>query len=57
MTESVSFALITGCSSGIGKELALAFAARGVTVFATARRTESLDDLTVKYRNIKALAL
>jgi NAD(P)-dependent dehydrogenase (short-subunit alcohol dehydrogenase family) len=57
MAESVSFALITGCSSGIGKELALAFAARGVTVFATARRIESLDELTIKYRNIKALAL
>ncbi|KAJ5681296.1 hypothetical protein N7455_007605 [Penicillium solitum] len=58
MTESVSFALITGCSSGIGKELALAFAARGVTVFATARRTESLDDLTeVKSLGIEVIEI
>ena len=57
MTEPTLFALITGCSSGIGKELAIAFAARGVTVLATARRTESLADLTSKYTNIEALAL
>ena len=57
MSESTCFALITGCSSGIGKELAVAFAARGVTVLATARRTESLDELTSKHTNIEALAL
>ncbi|KAL4795474.1 1-acyl dihydroxyacetone phosphate reductase [Aspergillus venezuelensis] len=57
MAETTSFALITGCSSGIGKELAIAFAARGVTVLATARRVESLNDLTSKYTNIEALAL
>lgn len=57
MADCNSFALITGCSSGIGKELAVAFAARGVTVLATARRTESLNELTGKYTNIKALAL
>ncbi|KAJ0413290.1 NAD(P)-binding protein [Aspergillus carlsbadensis] len=57
MADGRSFALITGCSSGIGQELAVAFAARGVTVLATARRTESLNDLTSKYSNIKALAL
>ncbi|KAL4947003.1 1-acyl dihydroxyacetone phosphate reductase [Aspergillus filifer] len=56
MVETTSFALITGCSSGIGKELAIAFAARGVTVLATARRVESLNDLTSKYNNIEALA-
>ncbi|KAL4937613.1 hypothetical protein BDV06DRAFT_70124 [Aspergillus oleicola] len=56
MVETTSFALITGSSSGIGKELAIAFAARGVTVLATARRVESLNDLTSKYNNIEVLA-
>lgn len=57
MAKSEAFALITGCSSGIGKELATGFAARGVTVLATARRTESLAELTSKYNNIEAVAL
>ncbi|KAL2866511.1 NAD(P)-binding protein [Aspergillus lucknowensis] len=52
-----TFALVTGCSSGIGKELSIAFAARGVTVLATARRVESLHPLTSKYANIEAFAL
>jgi 1-acylglycerone phosphate reductase len=52
-----SFALITGCSSGIGKELAVAFATRGVTVLATARHTESLNELSNKYTNIEPFAL
>ncbi|KAF2008466.1 NAD(P)-binding protein [Aaosphaeria arxii CBS 175.79] len=50
-------ALITGCNSGIGKQLALAFAVRGVTVLATARRTESLEDLVKQHSNIEAFAL
>ena len=57
MTASGSFALITGCSSGIGKELAIAFAERGVTVLATARRTETLKEPTSKHKNIRAVAL
>ncbi|PLB47641.1 1-acyl dihydroxyacetone phosphate reductase [Aspergillus steynii IBT 23096] len=57
MAKTIPFALITGCSSGIGKELAIAFAARGITVLATARRVESLNDLTSKYSNIEALSL
>jgi 1-acylglycerone phosphate reductase len=48
--------LITGCSSGIGKHLALEFAAKGCTVLATARSVKSLDELTQNER-IKALAL
>lgn len=57
ISQTASFALITGCSSGIGKELAIAFADRGVTVLATARRTESLSELTSKYDNIEAFVL
>jgi NAD(P)-dependent dehydrogenase (short-subunit alcohol dehydrogenase family) len=38
-------ALITGCSSGIGHETARHLAAKGWTVYATARRPETLADL------------
>lgn len=37
--------LITGCSSGIGRAAAARFAAAGCTVYATARRVETLDGL------------
>ena len=37
--------LITGCSSGIGRELAKEFAADGHLIVATARRLESIEDL------------
>ncbi|HEX2127616.1 MAG TPA: SDR family NAD(P)-dependent oxidoreductase [Solirubrobacterales bacterium] len=37
--------LITGCSSGIGEETARRFARRGWTVYATARRPESIQPL------------
>jgi NAD(P)-dependent dehydrogenase (short-subunit alcohol dehydrogenase family) len=40
--------LITGCSSGIGQATARAFANRGATVYATARRPETLSELTTK---------
>jgi NADP-dependent 3-hydroxy acid dehydrogenase YdfG len=39
--------LITGCSSGIGRDLAMKLAHAGYTVVATARNTETLDDLKV----------
>ncbi len=37
--------LVTGCSSGIGRALIDAFKARGLRVFASARRRESIDAL------------
>jgi NAD(P)-dependent dehydrogenase (short-subunit alcohol dehydrogenase family) len=38
-------ALVTGCSSGIGRATALALAGSGFTVWASARRLESIRDL------------
>jgi NADP-dependent 3-hydroxy acid dehydrogenase YdfG len=47
--------LITGCSSGIGHETAGYLADNGYTVYATARRPETLADLVAK--GCRALAL
>jgi len=43
--KSNEVVLITGCGSGIGKALALAFHAKGHVVYATARRVSAMDDL------------
>ena len=50
-----SVILITGCSSGIGAALAEEFHQRGHTVYATARRLETLAPLAV--RGMRTLAL
>lgn len=42
--------VVTGASSGIGKEMALELAARGTNLVLTARRTELLEDLARELR-------
>lgn len=41
--STVKVWLVTGCSSGLGRELVLAILARGDKVIATARRLSDLD--------------
>jgi NAD(P)-dependent dehydrogenase (short-subunit alcohol dehydrogenase family) len=45
MPEASKAVLITGCSSGIGRASALRLARGGWTVYASARRPESIEDL------------
>jgi NAD(P)-dependent dehydrogenase (short-subunit alcohol dehydrogenase family) len=45
MAEESKAVLITGCSSGIGHETARHLAGGGWKVYATARRTEAIEDL------------
>ena len=47
---STQRALITGCSTGIGRATAAELTKRGYDVIATARRPETLDDLDVAER-------
>jgi NAD(P)-dependent dehydrogenase (short-subunit alcohol dehydrogenase family) len=55
MTSTARAALVTGCSSGIGRATALALLDRGYVVYATARRPETLVDLVA--RGCRTLAL
>lgn len=48
----MKYTVITGASSGIGYESALAFAARGKNLIVAARRTEELEQLKAKVTDI-----
>lgn len=50
-TPSRKTAIVTGASSGIGREIALAAARRGFAVIAVARRKERLDALAAEIAN------
>ena len=43
----MSRALVTGCSTGIGRATAIELTKRGFEVVATARRPQTIDDLDV----------
>lgn len=52
MNESKQTALITGASSGIGRETAMKLAEKGFDVIAVARREKQLNNLANQFHNI-----
>ena len=49
--------VVTGASSGMGRKIALDFAAEGATVIAVARRKERLEELAkALWMNLRPLA-
>ncbi|MFL5869406.1 MAG: SDR family NAD(P)-dependent oxidoreductase, partial [Thermoleophilaceae bacterium] len=55
MADVTKAVLITGCSTGIGRATAEHLAGQGLTVYATARKAESIEDL--KDKGCRTLAL
>src|SRR5690554_7858139 len=55
ITMSIKTALITGCSTGIGRALANEFLQQGYKVYATARSLNSLSNF--QHPNLVALSL
>lgn len=49
--------IVTGASSGIGREIAIELAKQGAKLIVTARRAERLEDLLTEMRSLKAVAV
>ena len=49
-------AVITGASSGLGKQMAGAFASQGANLVILARRVERLEELKVELKRCKGIA-
>lgn len=54
MTDKKQTALVTGASSGIGRETAIRLTGKGFQVIAAARRLDRLNELAAQYKDITA---
>ena len=52
MNNSKEVALVTGASSGIGRETAIKLAEKGFKVIAAARREERLQEIADRFQNV-----